>query len=356
MNEFVTATYIPVHKPFVKQHWNLTFGRQRRMSVMAKRILACVLNQVQEDDFELRRYYQFDAQLITDAAEINRRYAHREVEEALRELAATTWECRDPVTNRWQIWNLLDTTQPVTVGYHYGLVTALLNPQLKPFFISLAHYSLFELEKYLKLRSWYSQRLYELLSAFRDTGVWEVDILTYRDLMDCGPQFNQRGKELRDEDGGPKLKYPKMYDLLHYTLELPQKELSETDLQFRVEHIHQQIGAGKPKVCKLRFELIKGPVNRIPAWWAAHPQTAGMISELRLWKVTEANIKRYAPALKQEGVSKLLRDWQVKQRSEARIDSVVKYCNAVFVRAGKQAMQELREAKEEVKRSSSQKG
>ncbi len=47
-------TYEPKHKDIVKQHWNVTFARQGRMSVSAKRIMARVIDQIRDDDFKLR--------------------------------------------------------------------------------------------------------------------------------------------------------------------------------------------------------------------------------------------------------------------------------------------------------------
>ena len=38
-------------------------------------------------------------------------------------------------------------------------------------------------------------RLYELLSSFKDTGYWEVDIDKYRTLMDCDDKYKEKGKK-----------------------------------------------------------------------------------------------------------------------------------------------------------------
>lgn len=37
---------------------------------------------------------------------------------------------------------------------------------------------------------------------------------------------------------------------------------------------------------------------------------------------------------------KLLREWQLKENSQKKIDDKQKYCNAVFVRVGKQISEE----------------
>jgi hypothetical protein len=37
---------------------------------------------------------------------------------------------------------------------------------------------------------------------------------------------------------------------------------------------------------------------------------------------------------------KLIREWQLKENSQKKIDDKQKYCNAVFVRVGKQIIEE----------------
>jgi len=54
----LSLAYEPLHRSIVKQHWNVTFARQGKMSVTAKRIMARVLDQIRDDDFHLREYYQ----------------------------------------------------------------------------------------------------------------------------------------------------------------------------------------------------------------------------------------------------------------------------------------------------------
>jgi plasmid replication initiation protein len=217
----LTLVYEPQHKELVKQHWNVTFARQIKMSVAAKRIMARVLDQIRDDDFQLREYYQLALGDITDSVGISRENAYREVEVALRELVATSWEFKDVENEKWQIRHLLDTTKEQPVGYQNGVITVLLNPQLAPYFIQIAHYTTYRLDSYLKLRSWYSMRLYEILAAFRDTGVWEVGLDEYRQLLDCWHQTDKRGRVLKDKDGQPRLKYPSVNDLISYTTTEP---------------------------------------------------------------------------------------------------------------------------------------
>ena len=47
----LSLAYAPQHRDLVKQHWNVTFARQVKVSVVAKRIMARVLDQIRDDDF-----------------------------------------------------------------------------------------------------------------------------------------------------------------------------------------------------------------------------------------------------------------------------------------------------------------
>jgi plasmid replication initiation protein len=338
----LTLVYEPQHKELVKQHWNVTFARQIKMSVAAKRIMARVLDQIRDDDFQLREYYQLALGDITDSVGISRENAYREVEVALRELVATSWEFKDVENEKWQIRHLLDTTKEQPVGYQNGVITVLLNPQLAPYFIQIAHYTTYRLDSYLKLRSWYSMRLYEILAAFRDTGVWEVGLDEYRQLLDCWHQTDKRGRVLKDKDGQPRLKYPSVNDLISYTTTEPLAELADTELAFRVLPRYEtaRTGRGRRKIEGLRFELLHPQATTIPAAWLKNPVTGPIIEKLRGWRVSDKNIALYATTLQRAGIAKLIREWELKENSARRIDSRDKYCNAAFVRAAKAILEE----------------
>lgn len=338
----LSLAYEPQHRSIVKQHWNVTFARQGKMSVTAKRIMARVLDQIRDDDFHLREYYQLAIADITESAGINRDNAYREIESALRELAAASWEFKSVDTEQWHLRHLLDTTKETPVGYSGGTMTVLLNPQLAPYFLQLAHYTTYRLDSYLKLRSWYSMRLYEILAAFRDTGFWEVSIEEYRKLLDCWHQTDKRGRVLKDKEGAPKLKYPNVNDLINYTTTEPLAELAETELAFQIipRHETDRVGRGRKKIVGLRFELLQPQLTTIPPAWLAHPVTGPIIEKLRSWKVNDKNIALYATILQRAGITKLIRGWEQKQVSQRAIDSPEKYCNAAFVRAAKAIIEE----------------
>jgi hypothetical protein len=147
-------TYEPEHRDIIKQHWNVTFARQGRMSVAAKRIMARVIDQIRDDDHKLRPYYQFSIGDIIAGAGITRETAYKDIQGALRELVAATWEFESLDGSEWYIRHLLDTTNyERPVGYKDGVVTVLLNPALGPYFIQIAHYTKYQLNNYMNLKT-----------------------------------------------------------------------------------------------------------------------------------------------------------------------------------------------------------
>lgn len=347
-------TYAPEHKQIIKQHWNVTFARQKKMTPMAKRIMALVIDQIRDDDFELRPHYQFKISELAEKSNLAEKTIYNYVEAALRELAKVTWEfqkprsknSQDPRDYEWYIRNLLDTTKDERVGYKNGIVTVLLNPQLAPYFIQIAHYSKFQVESYMHLKSWYSMRFFEILSAFRDTGEWVVGLDEYRQLMDCWEQKDNYDRVKKDKKGNPVMKHPTTKDLINYTVAEPMSELAGTSLAFDYEPIYEQGGGrrGRPKIIALSFKLRHVISDTIPAEWFERPDEAKAITALRKWKVSDRNITQYLYAIGGEAIHKLIYGWQIKENSDKKIDDRAKYCNAVFVKLGKEAL--AREYKE----------
>ncbi|TVT36805.1 replication initiation protein [Hymenobacter setariae] len=333
--------YEPVHKQLVKQHWNVTFSRQSKMSVAAKRIMARVLDQIRDDDYELRPFYQMRIEDVVEYSGISRRAVYNEVQGAIVELLTTVWYFESLDKKEWRGRHLLDTTKEETAGYKDSIITIPLNPALADYFINVAHYTSYELAQYMRLKSWYSMRFFEILSAFKDTGFWEVDIEEYRLLMDCGPQLDKRRQPKKDKNGQVLMKYPLVKDLILRTTTEPLEELADTDVSFTVTPISETGRAvrGRPKIVRLRFDLHHKLQNDIPENWLAHPITKALIERLRAWKVSDKNIARCAPTLGREGVRKILHEWDLKAiHPTDRINSKEKYCNTAITRAAKQIL------------------
>ena len=306
---------------YARQHWNATFSRQKKVSVLAKKIMSAVISQIKRDDVDFKGYYQMH---ITDFLSKDQEPSsiYSDVRTAFRELTVMQWEFEDVANNTFEIRNLLNTSD-VRCGYVKGNITIVLNPILKPYFLGLAHYTTYDLKWYMTFSSWYSMRLFEILSANKDTGVWRVDIDKYRILMDCVGKYK----------GNPVM-------LIKKTTAEPLLELEKTDMAFTFEEITEKVkGAkGRPPIVALEFRLKKVQSNKIPTDIEIPETTQKIIDKLmKKYQVSEANIKKYLRAITTVETRKLLNSWDIKEASSDPIKNKLFYCNKVFVAMGKKA-------------------
>jgi hypothetical protein len=269
--------------------------------------------------------------------------AYSFVKKALYELAHVTWEFESVDSSEWFTRHLLDTTKERRVGFKDGIITIVLNPQLAPYFVQIAgQYSTYKLEGYMNLHSWYSMRFFEILSAFRDTGWWEVTLDEYRLLMDCGQELDKFGTPKKDREGQPVMKHADTNELIKKTVLGAQKELEKTPCAFVYSPILEanRTGRGRKKIVGLRFELLHKQSTVIPVSMLSDTTWRPVIDRLREFKVTDRNLALYLKAVGIGEARKLIREWQLKENSQKKIDDKQKYCNAVFVRVGKQIIEE----------------
>lgn len=315
-------------KDIVKQHWNITFARQGKISVVAKRMMALVLAQIKDNDMALKPYYQMHA---SDVIEGSSGSAYQLCKKAFTDLASVIWMVEDLENKHFAPRNILDTTKTnkkdgFETAYNDGHITIAINPVLEPYFIGMAHFSKYEINSYMSLKSWYSMRLWEILSAFQDKGGWYAPLEEYRKLMDC------------------ENKYKDVTLMIKYTLAEPLEDLKGTGLEFTYKKVFSKYhGKGRPPVVGLQFELVNGavkPAKTIPKeWFETTPEINQLLNDLiNKWKISEANIARYGEAITPKGLFGIKRQFQEKEHSNKKINNKKKYCNAVLIRAGKEAM------------------
>lgn len=313
---------------YVRQHWNATFARQKKVSVLSKKIMSAVMSQIKIDDTDFKGYYQFHiSNFINDGQTQTSIYS--DVKKAFVELTNLQWLFEDLQNKRFAPRNLLNTSD-ARCGYDNGIITIVLNPLLKPFFIALAHYTIYELKWYMTFSNWYSMRLYELLSAYKDTGFYQVDIDTYRDLMDCKNKYKKKDGSYNDSD------------LINKTINNSILELERTDMAFTVEVVKDKpVGVrGRKTIVGLIFRLKKVEQKEVPVAWKIAPRNQKVYEKMiSKYKISEANLVKYFDVIGPEEVLKLLNNWDLKESSADPIKDKVKYCNKVFVALGKKGME-----------------
>ena len=343
MDKRSTQTVIPLNieerqiKSIVKQHYNITFARQGKIKVVAKRIMALVLAQIHDNDMKLKPYYQMNVADVVGAADLKGKSPYSEAKKALDELASQVWSLEDIEKKIYKPKQLINTStiedkDGFEYGYNDGIITVVLNPALEPYFLNLAHHTSYELNHYMKFKSWYSMRVWELLSAFRDTGVYVVSINEYKELMDCAEKYVYK------KSGKTNVSL-----MIKKTLSEPLEDLKGTALEFTVEPVLTRSGRGRPSVSKLRFELVRKnltPEQQIEKWrdkkWWSGKHERRLNEAMKRWKISISHLAKHLPDLGIDGLGDLIKQFEQKQLSNNRMDDVAKYCNSAFLRAVEQ--------------------
>jgi plasmid replication initiation protein len=102
-----------------------------------------------------------------------------------------------------------------------GMVELTISPEIQPYLMDLLKgFTVYSLNCALSLRSIYSQRIYELLSRFKDLGTWRVKLVDLRYILKLENKYDGYGM------------------FKQKVIEVAQKELAEkTDISFTVEEI-----------------------------------------------------------------------------------------------------------------------
>jgi plasmid replication initiation protein len=333
-----------VYKDAIKQNWKFTFSRQKMSSVHTKRVIALVIAQMKEEG-EMREFYQIRAADIIRQVGLAKEEVYRLMKGVIYELVNVAFvfesEKGDTIIPR----HLIDTTRfKNPVSYQNGTLILAFNPTLRDVIMELTHYAKFELDAYMKFSSWYSMRIWELLSAYKDTGWWEVPIEEYREYMGCGVEYTDKGVERKDKQGNFKyLKYPNTSDMIKFTTAEPLQELKGTELEFTVEPIYQSVGRGRPSIVKVRFDLVFAQYTnsqKIELYSQTNSKFQNAVERLRKWKVSDENIVKYAHAIGSERINQLLFTWQSKNLTNAPIGNPLTYCNLAFEKEGKRSLKE----------------
>ena len=307
----------PKAKDYAHVDKKIVHSHQKRVSVITKRILTHVFSQIERDATELRPYYQVKISELGRLANVEISYG--DIKTAFNEMLSISWLIESKTNERrgFIAKQLLNTSSPdVECEYRNGVITLVLNPTLKPYLVNLNNYTNYQVGWYMSFSSWYSTRLYEILSTYKSTGWWYVDIEEFRKLLDCGK------------------KYKTPADLLRKTLKEPLEELKGTDCEFTFEKVYAPpIGRGRPSLVALKFLLKKTTLKSIPEHWKdKSPEHQKVIDEMtKTWKIEETNFINYIGYLGLDGAKSLMKEWKAKEYSNRRIDNKKLYCNKAFV-------------------------
>lgn len=342
--EILKEDFSPEYAEIIKQSWKITFSRQHLTSVYAKRVMGLIASQIREDG-EVKEYYQITAEKVINETGLQNREVYKRMKMVVYELAHIVYFLEDNNSKTIIPRHLLDTSRfKNPAGYYNGMLTVAFNPQLNGIVNQLAHYNKYELKEYMNFSSWYSMRLYELLTAFKDKNSVEFEILKYREWMGCGVKIGDKtGKPIIDKKTGKVkyLKYRNHSDAIIRTTREPLKDLKGTDLEFKVTPIKASaFGRGRPSIEKVRFDFVwqtKSNYEKIVSWIEIFPKFKKAYERLKAYKISDDIIAKYGRKIGLKKLNELLYTWDLRQEahSKDRIINPEKYCNKVIADIGK---------------------
>lgn len=327
----------------VKQSWKVTFSRQHLTSVHAKRVMGFIAAQIKEDG-KLSEFYQIPANKIISETGLDKKEVYKRMKGVVYELANVVFFFEDDEKHLVVPRHLLDTTRfQNPAGYANGKLTIAFNPQLNGFVNAMSHFSFYELQQYVNFGSWYSMRLYEILSAFKDTGWAEFNIEYYRELMGCGVELDRSGKPKQNKKTGkPKyIKYNNHFDAIERTTAEPLKEFKGTELEFTVKSINAEgSGRGRPPIVAVRFDLVntkKTNNEKLTSWIEKSTEFKKIYDRLKKFNVSDDVIVKYSKAIGRKKLQELVSEWELRQipSSNNKILNPEHYCNKVLSDIGK---------------------
>ena len=200
--------------------------RPQAESVWEERIISQIVAFNRVDDTEFPETDFLLGRLFDGRKKISGR-EFLEIGKAVERLASTTYTIYHS-RNKYEIYPIF-----ARIAYDNGIISACLNPKLKPYFLQLRReFSLRSLPEFRSLSSIYSQQIYRFLCSIRALDDTKVDIERLHFTTTAPDSFKQNFKEFRRR-----------------VLEPAEKEInSKTNLKFHWEPIRQ----GR-KVTAIRF-------------------------------------------------------------------------------------------------------
>ncbi|ADR23774.1 replication initiation protein [Marivirga tractuosa] len=325
-------------KEIAKQHWNITFAKQKKVSVVAKRIMDNVLGQIHDNDLTLKPFYQMHVSEVVNYSDSGSAYDI--TRKAFTDLASTSWLIQDLEKKYFAPRHLLDTTKTEVkdgfeTAYKDGMITIAINPVLEPYFVQVAHYTRYERGQLKNFTSWYSVRIWEILSGFEDIlqkgEKWYVSLEELRGWMDCEKKYKNNTK-----------------DLLYNIFKEPLIELKGTKLEFDYDKVYAKGVKGRPPIIGLEFYLVNPqglkPASKILEEWIEktpeqdREKKRRCIEKGREWKISDENLVKCLPIIKEAGAWKLYKQFSEKDNArgtEKKIQDKKAFCNsAMLIAAG----------------------
>jgi plasmid replication initiation protein len=218
----------------VVQSNKLINGRYE-MSLLERRIFLKMVSMIKTSDKDFQDFFINAKDIISDAA-LEGNSLYLELRKATKRLLQHVCEIDEET-------KLIQVSLLSTAIYHKGkgIIQLRFDPSLKPYLLELKNnFTIYGLQQALKLKSFYSLRIYELLKQFSSTG---YRIISLEDL--------RFALGIRNE-------YTKYADFKKRIIVQARKELANTDMSFEFH----EMKTGK-KITSIKFTFGKKLIVKI---------------------------------------------------------------------------------------------
>ena len=203
-----------MEKNLVRQHNCLTTARYE-MSSLEKDIMYIILARI-DSKFSFKTNFKIPLKDIMKLKEL-KKIKGLEIREAAKALIGRSLTIFNVDNKKYETIGVLTNS-----NYEAGILTIEFDKSLCPFLFNYKNrFTLFSLRTALKLKSKYSKRLYEMLSQYKDTGIFTITIKDLKERLEL------------IKDDGRKEKYKEFNALRKYVIDMAMNELKQVgDINF----------------------------------------------------------------------------------------------------------------------------
>jgi plasmid replication initiation protein len=225
----------------IKQHNAITEARYE-MTALQKNIFYLLLAQLKDGEYDKNRY-ELSIGALNEIRNV--RVNKEEILQSARGLISSGLNLYDPIQKTSITIGILASAN-YKGEKNKEILSIEFDTQLYPFLYNVKNrFTTFSLADALKLKSKYAKRIYEMLSQYKDTGVFKITVKELKERL--GLIDLKSGKEQYSEFGL----------FAKYVLEVALKEINDqTDIRFT--YIAKKTGK---KITDLEFRIIYKPNN-----------------------------------------------------------------------------------------------
>ncbi|MCY6354833.1 replication initiation protein [Clostridium sp. ZS2-4] len=207
------------------------------LTVLEQKLLRILASMIKKDDEDFKEYEFKIKDLMKILNTTNKRF-YRDIDNLTDLLMQRIIKIKDGNTNKFTKYHWVDVAK-----YNNGILKLKINPDLKPFYLSLDWYTKYQLKNVLQFKSAYSFRVYELLKQYQKLKERNITIDDLRTILDIS-----------------KNQYTKYANLKQKVIKVAVNEINEkTDLNVQFEEIKES-----RKIVALKF-LIHSTNSEIAA-------------------------------------------------------------------------------------------